>query len=113
VNFPGLLLIETMSHLKRRSESNDAAQLLIEEMLRSGLALTSMLASLLEDIPDNAFPGEENGAVLIEMVVGSCRPVVDTVGESECRAAAALLEAVRSKVVDDLRAAALLARPSK
>jgi hypothetical protein len=102
-----------MCRLDHRAESGDAAQLLIEEMLRSGLALTDMLASLLEDIPDDAFPGEENGAVLIEMIVGSCRPVVDAVGESECRAATALLGELRNKIVDDLRIAAALARPGR
>ncbi len=102
-----------MSHLDQRAEDGDVAQLLIEELLRSGIALADALASLLEDIPDDAFPGEENGAVLIEMIVGSCRPVIDAAGESECRAATALIGAVRDKVVDDLRIAAALARPGR
>jgi len=90
-------------------DEGDFAQALVEELLRSGLVLTEMLASLLEDLPEDAFPGEENGAVLIEMIVGSCRPVVDAVGEPNCRAAIALIAAMREKVVEDLRLAAALA----
>jgi hypothetical protein len=46
----------------------------IVELLRTGLTLVDLLSSLLEDLPDDAFPGEENGEVLIEMVAGSCAP---------------------------------------
>jgi hypothetical protein len=84
----------------------DPARFLVEELLRTGLALTDLLSSLLEDLPEDAFPGEENGAVLIEMVAGSCRPAVEAAGEPTCRAATALVGAVRDRVLDDLRAAA-------
>jgi hypothetical protein len=70
-----------------------------------------VLSSLLEDLPEDAFPGENSGAVLIEMVVGSCRPAVEAAGEQECWAATALIGAVRDRVLDDLRAAAQLAWP--
>jgi hypothetical protein len=89
----------------------DPAQALVEEILRTGLALTDVLSSLLEDLPDDAFPGEPTGAVLIEMVVGSCRPAAEAAGEPTCRATTALLGAVRDRFLDDLRAAAERARP--
>ena len=60
-------------------------------------------------MPEDAFPGEDNGEVLIEMVVGSCRPAIDAAGEDECRRATALIGAVRDRVFDDLRRAAKLA----
>jgi hypothetical protein len=87
----------------------DAAQALVEELLRTGLVLTDLLASLLEEIPEHAFPGEDSGAVLIEMVVGSCRPAIAAAGEQECRAATALIGAIKDRVLDDLRAASGLA----
>jgi hypothetical protein len=37
----------------------------VKELLRTGLALTDLLSTLLEDLPENAFPGEEPGEVLI------------------------------------------------
>ena len=93
-----------------RYRPNDAAKELIEELLRAGLALTDLLASLLEEIPEDAFPGENNGQVLLEMVIGSCRPALDAAGEQECVAAAALIGAIRDRVFDDVRAAADLGR---
>jgi len=81
---------------------------LVEELLRTGFALGDLIGSLLEDLPDDAFPGEENAAVLIEMVVGTCLPVVEAAGERDCRAATALVGALKDKVIADLRRAAEL-----
>jgi hypothetical protein len=102
-----------MSHSDGRADGTDAAQLLIEELLRTALALGGVLASLLEDLPEEAFPGEDNAAVLIEMVVGSCRPAVEAAGEPDCWAATALIGAIRDRVIDDLRAAAEAARSDR
>jgi hypothetical protein len=99
-----------VGRLSDRAEGADAARALVEELLRAGLALTDLLASLLEDIPEDAFPGEDDGAVLMEMVVGSCRPALEAAGEQECIVATALIGAIRDRVFDDLRAAAELAR---
>jgi hypothetical protein len=96
----------------RGVEDADAGQILVEELLRTAFSLGDLLASLLEDLPENAFAGEDQAAVLIEMVVGSSRPAIDAAGEANCRTATALIGAVRDRVLDDLRAAARLARPS-
>lgn len=93
-----------------RAGDADAARALIEELLRTGLALTDLLASLLEEIPEDAFPGEDSGRVLIEMIVGSSLPAIEAAGERQCWAAAALIGAIKDRVLDDLRAAAELAR---
>lgn len=87
----------------------DVARTLVEELLRTGLVLCDTLASLLEDLPDDAFPGEDNAAVLIEMAVGSSRPAIAAAGEMNCWNAVALIGAVRDRVLDDLRVAAELA----
>lgn len=88
----------------------DAGQALIEELLRTAFSLQDVMGSLLEDMPEQRFPGEDNAAVLLEMVVGSCRPAVDAAGEAQCWAAVALIGAVMDRVIDDLRAAVELAR---
>jgi hypothetical protein len=93
------------------SVETDAAQEFVEELLRTGLALIDLLSSLVEEIPEDAFPGEDSAEVLIEMVAGSCRPALLAAGESRCRAATALMVAVWEKVTADLRAAAALAEP--
>jgi len=78
--------------------------------LRTGLTLTDLLSSLLEDLPDDAFPREENGEVLIEMVAGSCAPAIAAAGPAQCEAMVALLGAIRDRVLSDLEAAVRLAR---
>jgi hypothetical protein len=84
---------------------------MIEEMMRTGFVFIDLISSLIEELPDEAFPGEEKGAVLLGMVAGSCIPAVQAAGERECRAATALIGAVRDRVLDDLRTAAELTKP--
>jgi hypothetical protein len=91
----------------------DATHVLIEELLRTSLVLNDVLGALLEELPEDAFAGEDNAAALVEMVVGSCRPAVDAAGEPDCWAATALIAAVRDRILDDLRAAAGLPGPDR
>jgi len=100
-----------MSQLDSQSGTAEAARALIEEMLRTGFVFIDLISSLIEELPDDAFPGEEKGAVLLGMVAGSCLPAVQAAGERECRAATALIGAVRDRVLDDLRTAAELTKP--
>ena len=88
---------------------NDAAWELVMELLRTGLALIDTLDCLIEEIPDDAFPGEDRALALVEMVVGSCRPALDATGEAGCREATGLIAAIGESVLRDLRAAAALA----
>jgi hypothetical protein len=92
------------------SPSAEAAQALIEELLVTALGLGAVLSSLLEEMPEDAFPGEDSAAVLLEMVVGSSRPAAEAAGEMQCWEASALIGAVRDRVLTDLRAAAEVAR---
>ena len=85
------------------------AELLIRELLGAGLALMDVLSSLIEELPEDAFPGEDSAEVLLEMVVGSCRPAVAAAGERDARAAISLVAAVRDSVFADLRTAAMVA----
>jgi hypothetical protein len=88
-------------------------QALIEELLRTAFSLGAAFVSLLEDLPEDAFPGEDPAAVLIEMMAGSSHPAVDAAGEVGCWAATELIEAVRERILDDLRDAARLAGAGK
>lgn len=81
----------------------------MEELLRTGLTLIDTLSTLLED--EKAFPEEEGGEVLIEMLVGTCRPVIEAAGMEQCRSSTALLTAIRDRFIEDLRLAASLAKP--
>ncbi len=88
----------------------DTTRELVEEVLRTALALEDVMSSLLEDLPESAFPGEDNAHVLLEMVVGSVHPAARAAGERDCRVAIALIGAIRERVIDDLRTAAELAK---
>jgi hypothetical protein len=88
----------------------DTTRELVMEVLRTALALEDVIASLLEGLPEDAFPGEDNGLVLLEMVVGSVHPAARAAGDRDCRTATALVGAIRERVIDDLRTAAELAK---
>jgi hypothetical protein len=83
---------------------------LVEEVLRTAMVLEDVVVSLLEDLPDGAFPGEDNGLALLEMIVGSVHPAAVAAGARDTRTATALVVAIRERVLADLRAAAVLAR---
>lgn len=82
----------------------------VDEILRVGLALTDVLATLIEQLPSDAFPGENPAEVVVQMVTGSLQPVADSAGERAVREATALVGAVLDRVLADLREAARLAR---
>lgn len=92
-----------------RQGDDELAQAFVEELLHTAFSLGGAYVSLLEDLPGDAFPGEDPAAVLVEMFASSCRPSVQAVSETECRAAMALVAAVRDRVLEDLRVAAQLA----
>jgi hypothetical protein len=88
----------------------EVARELVEALVSAGITISETLASLLEDLPDGAFPGEDKGEVLLDMVAGTCVPLVHRVGQPRCAAATALIAEVRRRFLDDLRAAAAQAR---
>lgn len=86
---------------------------LVEEVLRTAMALEDIVASLLDDLPDDAFPGRDPGLVLLEMIVGSVHPAAVAAGAHDTRTATALVVAIRERVLTDLHAAAKLAREAE
>lgn len=93
--------------------SADASWELIRELLRTGLVLVDVLDSLIEELPEEAFPGEDGALVLVGMVVATCRPAIEAVGEEGARTATDLIGAVGESVLRDLRAAAHLAEAAE
>jgi hypothetical protein len=98
---------------EQREEEHDAAQLLIEELLRTAFSLGSIYAPLLADLPEDAFPGEDPGAVLIEMLAGSSLGAAQVIERADWKLTTAFVKAVRESVLSDLRAAAQLAEQSE
>lgn len=98
---------------EQRREEHEAAQLLIEELLRTAFSLGSIYAPLLADLPEDAFPGEDPGAVLIEMLAGSSLGAVEVIERADWKSTTALVKAVRESVLSDLRTAAQLGEQSE
>jgi hypothetical protein len=83
-----------------------ATRELVEEVMRTSMALEDIVHGLLGSLPDDAFPGEDPALVLLEMIVGSSHPATTAAGARETRTATALVAAVRERVLTDLHAAA-------
>jgi hypothetical protein len=81
----------------------------VEELLRTGIMLSDLLANLLESIPEDAFPGESNGDVVLEMLIGTIRPVARAAGRESVLSATALIVDSRARTLKDLQRAADLA----
>ena len=91
------------------SDDLETTRELVEEVLRTAMALEDVVVSLLDDLPDGAFPGEDPGLVLLEMIVGSSHPAAVAAGPRDTRTATALVVAIRERVLTDLHTAAALA----
>ncbi|MBS1678644.1 MAG: hypothetical protein JST08_14805 [Actinobacteria bacterium] len=96
------------SHARQVPELETTREL-VEEVLRTAMALEDVVVSLLQDLPDGAFPGEDSGLVLLEMIVGSVHPAVVAAGAHDTYTATALVVAIRERVLADLHTAATLA----
>lgn len=93
-----------------RTDALEATEELVQALLRTSLTLQDVYVSLVEEIPDDAFPGEDPAEVLLEMLSGSACLAIEAAGLEISRAATALIGAVMDRVIDDLRAAAAVAR---
>ena len=88
----------------------DHVNVFVEQVLRTGLMLSGLLADLLEDLPSDTFGGEDVGEVLLEMLTGTVRPAADAAGIDVVRQATALLGALADRTLADLEAAAGMTR---
>jgi hypothetical protein len=92
------------------SPKTDDAYGFVWEVVKTGNMLFDVLSMLLDDIPDDAFPGEQPGEVLIQMLAGTFAPAAEAAGPETVREATALVGALGDRAITDLRAAADLAR---
>jgi hypothetical protein len=88
----------------------EEVRVLVEEILRVGFALGDLLATLVEQLPEDAYPGENPAEVVIEMTTGSLMPVAESAGEAVVREATALVGAVFDRIIGDLRHGVEIAR---
>src|SRR4029077_19281228 len=83
---------------------------LVDEVLRTALALEDVISGLLEELPAEAFPGRDHARSLLDMIVGSVPRAAAAAGVRDCRSAIALVVAIRERVLIALPRAADLAK---
>ena len=63
--------------------TNNQVHQFVLELLRTGATICQLVESLVEDLPDDAYPGEEKGSVVVEMIRGSMAMVLAPLDEAE------------------------------
>ncbi len=83
----------------------DVVEAFVTQILRTGLMLTDIAADFAEAMPEDAFPGEHPGRVVIECLSGTAYPIVERAGIDAVRMATELLDEVADRTLEHLRLA--------
>jgi hypothetical protein len=86
-------------------DRQDHIDLFVFSLIRTGVLLTDVAADLAESLPEDAYPGEEPGAVVLGMVSGSIRSVLEKIEPELVEEAAELMELAIDRVEEHLRLA--------
>ena len=91
-------------------EPTDDASAFALELLRAAVMLTGLADDLWDAMPADAYPGEEPGAVLVEMVSGTIATALGEADPRDVRRATELIAAACSRVLEHLQLALELSR---
>lgn len=72
--------------------------------------LFGVAADLVEELPPDAYPGEDPAEVILEMVTGTIRTFLSDVDPSEVELATTLIAGARDRVLEHLRLALELSK---
>ncbi|MHB8693818.1 MAG: hypothetical protein ACYDHH_21480 [Solirubrobacteraceae bacterium] len=90
--------------------SSDHIDAFVIELLRTGMSLSNTAASLIEDLPPDAYPGEDLGDVVLGMMVGTIRTALEAFEPRVVEQATALIELAAERVIEHLRLALALSK---
>jgi hypothetical protein len=79
-------------------------------VLRTSWMICDLVENLVEALREDAFPGENKGSVVVEMLYGSMATALDAVDSQEIARAADLIELTTDRVIEHLRLAHQLSR---
>lgn len=82
----------------------------VVSLLRTGFLLTDLAADLTESLPPEAFPEEDPGIVVIEMLAGSIRSVLETADPELVADSAGLIELAVDRIEEHLHLALELSK---
>jgi hypothetical protein len=80
------------------------------ELIRTGSMLFGVAADLADELPADSYPGEEPGAVVIEMMTGTIRTALSEIDEQMLEEATDLMVLARERVLEHLQLALELSR---
>ena len=80
----------------------------VTELLRTGFMLCELGSDLVEILPEDAYPGEEPGAVIVEMMCGTIRTALASADQRDVRRATELIVQAAERTVEHLRLASKL-----
>ncbi len=92
------------------SDTGDHVDEFVFELLRTGVMLSDLTSDLIELMPADAYPGEQPGEVVLEMVCGTIRSVLASVDPAEVRRATELIDEAGSRVIEHLELAYRLSK---
>jgi hypothetical protein len=81
-----------------------------EELLRTGLTFIDVSSELIEGLEPEHYPGEDTGAVVVEMLTGTISTALEGADEAEVVRATELIAAARERVYEHLRLALELSK---
>jgi hypothetical protein len=93
------------------THADDHVAEFVLELLRSGVMLSDLAANLTETLTADSYPGEDPGAVVMEMVCGTIATVVGSADPREVRRATELIAAAAERTIEHLELACELSRP--
>jgi hypothetical protein len=80
------------------------------ELLRTSWMLCGLVDNLVDALPEDAYPGEDRGSVVIEMLFGSIASGLEDVEATDLARAAELIERAGARVIEHLEVARGLSR---
>ena len=89
-------------------EAGDPGDTFIESLLRASYMLCALAADMADAIPQDAYPGEAPGEVVIEMIAGTIRTYLEDVDQYEVERASNLISGACERVLEHLQLALAL-----
>jgi hypothetical protein len=92
------------------SSTNNHVDQFVIELLRTGAWCCELIDNLVEALPDDAYPGEDKGSVVVEMVRGTITMALASLDDADVVRCSEVMQLARDGVIEHLRLALELSR---
>lgn len=89
-------------------DSTDAIREFVLELLGTGSMLSELVSNLVDELPPDAYPGDEPAAVVVEMLWGTIATALAAAEPADVRRAAELIAQARLRTLEHLQLAQAL-----